>query len=211
MKDITTSEYFFYGCADYSEFSEIKSQYALYDPTSERFVLTSKFPNVLQLVATLFSGKISLRVCRLHTASNFTPNLLDNTCCTNWTLKNKDDILISRTIDYHITDSVYNVQEIIPSKPLDGPELIIDNIEFLMATYHWVSHAETGRSVFFGDADPFYRTELVLNGLMDLPLEITPTVVKMRTIHSIIFNETDYAIAKEKVESLIKGFRGLME
>lgn len=211
MSNLSESPYFFYGSADYNEFSEIKSQYALYDPISERFVLTSKFSHVLHTVSLLWSGRLSLRLCSLHNAKNFRDDLVDNTCCTNWSLKNKEDILIARPISTHITQEVYKVHEIVPSENLIDDELILENREYLMATYHWISPAESGKAVYFNKSDHFYRTEFELQGLIDLPIELTPSAKMLRQIHNIIFAEPEFSIAKEKIESLIAGFEGIQE
>jgi len=205
MVDITTSEYFFNGSAD-CEGNTNYAQYGLYEPFSNRFVLVSKFPDALRRVATLFSGRVSLRLCQLHSAVNFESKLIDNTCCTSWTIENLSGYNALKGYREHINMDIFNVKRLGPAESLNEPELIIDNIEYLMATYHWVNYSEREYSLMH-ITDPFVSAELELNSHVSLPLELSPTSLATKELHDIIFTEPDFNIAKLKVEKILGNYK----
>jgi len=202
MTDITKSKYFFYGSANYNKKTDEYVQYGLYDPITDRFVLISQFCDALHKIAMLFSSRLSLRLCRLTTASNFSANLIDNTCCFNWTIKNRDNLTISRKIGEHITSKLYNVLEFSTAETLSTKELIVDNREYLLAAYDWVTDNEK-KSWLLYKTDPFYFSELELSAVITLPLELSSTAKDINDVYDIIYSEFDFNIAREKIETIL--------
>lgn len=66
--------------------------YGLYSPISDCFYFVYHNYRILQEVRVLLSSKFDLHIVRLDTAENWTPNLVDNECCENWTWANKQDL-----------------------------------------------------------------------------------------------------------------------
>lgn len=205
MNDMINSKYFFYGSA-ISRPGQGFSQYALYEPISDRFVMTSQFPNSLVTVLRLFAGKASLRLCRLSSAVNFNPTLLDNTCCLNWTIADKTNLVVSRGIDNHITADIYDVTELTASKELVEPELIVENQEYLFAVYNWTTFEER-RDWLLLATDGFFETENDLCSMIELPMEISQTTKDLQEVYNIIFTELDFSAAKERVETILMKYK----
>jgi len=200
MKNILNSEYFFYGSAVYNEAKNHYIQYALYEPISDRFVLTSKSEEVLKLLAILFSSRLKLFVCELHYASNFNPNLIDNSCCLNWTIKDKEKFIISASVNEFVDTSIYTVKKLVEANNINSFELILSNQEYLLASVHWVSDSEKGD--IFHNHIPFFQNELQLNSYVNLPLKLSSSSEKMKKIFDIIYSEFNFDVAKEKIKSL---------
>ena len=85
-------EYFFYGYPKYKN----ENIYALYQPVTDCFLLCTSNLHTANNVKILLSSKYSLYTVKLNSASNYQPNIIDNTCCENWTLSNRDEMLINR-------------------------------------------------------------------------------------------------------------------
>ena len=204
-RDITESEYFFYGSADKDKNENHYAQYGLYDPISNRFVLVSKFYEALNTVAMLWAGRLSLRICKLHSADNFEPTLIDNSCCTSWAISNLEDMQIFRGLKSNIDTKVFPVSHLVLAEPT-GPELIVDNLEYLMATYIWTTDEER-RFWLMSLTDPFYQTELSISSYVELPLNLSPTACDIKKVHNIIFTGADFSTVKEQVESVLKSYK----
>lgn len=74
-------DYFFWGCGE-------SVQYGLYSSVVDRFVSVGTDVALFEHVVFLMSSKIKLLIVPLHCAPNFTSNLIDNTCCTQWSVIN---------------------------------------------------------------------------------------------------------------------------
>lgn len=203
MDNIERSAYFFYG------FPECKNnkctQYGLWEPVTDRLVLVGPSDESLKLTALLFSGKLSLFVVRIDTASNFTPTIVDNSCCTDWTIANKGDIRISRHIGDLIGMPITQVTQLIPSAVLSEPELIVDNREFLLAAHYW-SAAESNSTWPKRKLDGFSTAELYLSSAVNLPMPVSQTYEDIKRVHDIIFTETDFTAAKRQIKEIINPY-----
>lgn len=198
MTDIQDSEYFFHGSA-----AEDGSQYGLYEPITDRIIMTSRFPNALETVAFLFFGRYNFYVIKLSTADNFQPNLIDNLCCTNWTIANKSDIRANADIrKLHEEKTVIPVKSLVQVGPIDHNELVYKDIEYLMAAYYWTTTEE--RELKISHFEPFSKTELSIQSFLTLPVPLSGTNDAVRKMHDIIFTEYDFATAKRQIDEIIK-------
>lgn len=91
---------------------------ALYQPVLDRFLLVLDNLAVAREVRMLASGRYALHICDLRSARNYTPNLVDNTVCSQWSLSNPQDISVWRDFLGEIT-SVDLCQELGPVQNFD--------------------------------------------------------------------------------------------
>ena len=71
----------------------------LYQPRLNRFLLTVTNIQHAQDIALIAAGRYPLFMVDLVTASNYSKNLIDNTCCENWSLPGQQ-IVPTRLRDY---------------------------------------------------------------------------------------------------------------
>jgi hypothetical protein len=81
--------YFFWGCGE-------PIQYGLYSPVADRLVCVRKDYELFEYIVFLMSSKIRLLIVPLHLSPNFNPDLIDNTCCTQWSIVNWPPQALSR-------------------------------------------------------------------------------------------------------------------
>jgi hypothetical protein len=87
------SEYFRLGYPG----SDYPTQIALWEPVLDRFLLVlCDHPTVIKNIQMIASSRYLLIECDLSSADNYSPNLIDNSCCEQWTLGNKKDIKTSK-------------------------------------------------------------------------------------------------------------------
>lgn len=67
-------------------------QYGLYQPVLDCFLLTTADLDIAKQLVMVASSRYDLQICNLSTAENYAENLIDNQCCHNWTLSNKNEI-----------------------------------------------------------------------------------------------------------------------
>jgi hypothetical protein len=125
-------------------------QFGLWEPVLDRFLLVGVDPQNINDLRMIASSRYLLFVCDLSEAANYTPNLLDNSCCENWTLSNKKSIELGK-FARHIN-------------PVKVEELILchSNIEWnvesekswLLFAYHWLKflkHLKVNSQWYFYD------------------------------------------------------------
>ena len=66
----------------------------LYQPVLGCFLLTLCDAQQAREIMLLASARYSLYLVDLTCAKNYQPNVIDNDCCQNWTISNKEDISI---------------------------------------------------------------------------------------------------------------------
>ena len=195
-----SSKHFFIGAAADVSGAGIE-QYGLYEIITDRFVLTSKYPEVLQTIAILFSSRFTLLVCKLDTASNFSEKLIDNLCCTNWTMQDTN-ITVNRAIDDYAQPAIYDVQELIAARtPTNPNELIIKDIDYLMITYHWLTCNEghTRRM----NSQLFVKTEFMVSGYLTLPMPVSRTTAVLQELYKLTYEEFNLVDSRKRIEELI--------
>jgi hypothetical protein len=82
------NQYFDWG----SPGTDQKHQIGLWEPVLDRFLLVGIDPQITDNIRMIASSRYLLFACDLATATNYAPNLIDNSCCENWTLVNKKSI-----------------------------------------------------------------------------------------------------------------------
>jgi hypothetical protein len=72
-------KYFFWGCGQ-------PVQFGLYSPVMDRLVCVDDNSRLFEYVIFLLSSKIRLLIVPLHCAPNFKVGMIDNTCCSQWSI-----------------------------------------------------------------------------------------------------------------------------
>jgi hypothetical protein len=85
---MNTEEFFDWGCP--TEYNNI--QIGLWQPSLDQFLLVLCDVAMAEQLKLIASPRYDLFVCKLNSADNYFHNLVDNSCCENWTLSNKKDI-----------------------------------------------------------------------------------------------------------------------
>lgn len=80
-------------------------QYGLWSPVLDRFLLVLCDKEFGTTIKYLSSSRYSLYLVDLSTSSNYEAGMIDNSCCSNWTIANKKDIKLSRPQDYDLVDA----------------------------------------------------------------------------------------------------------
>lgn len=77
-------------------------QIGIWSPVLDRFLLVLCDREFSTTIKYLCSSRYSLYLFDLSTSANYTPTLIDNSCCQNWTISNRKDIKLSRPHDYDL-------------------------------------------------------------------------------------------------------------
>lgn len=90
-------KYFDWGIA-----TNLETQYGLWSPVLDRFLLVVCDKDFGTTIKYLSSSRYSLFLFDLSTSDNYTTSLIDNSCCQHWTIANKTDIKLSKPQDYDV-------------------------------------------------------------------------------------------------------------
>ena len=102
----------------YFDFGAPNSQglhYGLWEPVLNRFLLILSDVERAKTIKFLASSRYKLFLIDLTTASNYSVNLIDNSCCENWSLGNRGDISIihpSRYVDPILSQTLVQVDPV---------------------------------------------------------------------------------------------------
>lgn len=87
------NKYFDYGCPA----SPNGHHYGLYQLAIDRILFTVEELDLAQQISLIMSSRYNLYLYDLSRAKNYEPNLIDNDCCINWTVSNKDQIQVTHS------------------------------------------------------------------------------------------------------------------
>ncbi len=196
---MTRSPYFFYGSAldQPVESSGRLQQFALYSPVPGRFCLAYHDREILKEVAKLFSSRYNLRLCRLDSAGNFRPNLIDNEVCFHWSPESSQGMGFTRFISPD--DFLYDVKKLKYYEDCPTDELIYQDREYFWAAVNWIS--------FFNQScfDPFYKPWVEdMRSYIDFPLPTHPLHKLKTEIFSVIYHEFDFVAAEYAIKQLLE-------
>jgi len=109
-------------------------QIGLWEPVLDRFLLISVDPQITNDIRMIASSRYLLFACDLTKATNYTPNLIDNSCCENWTLANKKSIEIGKFTQYL---NPIKVDELTPCHSSVDWNVELEK-SWLMFAHHWL-------------------------------------------------------------------------
>jgi hypothetical protein len=157
--------------------------FALYQPVDDCFLLTvdcdAGQAREIQLLA---SARYSLFVVDLKTADNYALNLIDNSCCQNWTLGNRSDVAVGAagTPQIIAARSLLNI-------PAMEPDLQ-DEKQYLQTVWHYIKYLE---SVQHRNSKSIHDW---IDGVLDLDfqdLEYQETKNLIKKIKRVLYLGTD--------------------
>jgi hypothetical protein len=112
--------------------------FALYQPVNDCFMLTVDCDaDRAREIKLLASARYSLFVVDLKTANNYDLNLIDNTCCHDWTLSNRSDVGVGSADKPQIiaARSLLNI-------PAMEPDLQYEK-QYLQTVWHCIKYLES--------------------------------------------------------------------
>lgn len=186
-------EYFFWGCGKLV-------QYGLYSPVTERILFVDDDIDVLEYVMFLMSSKIRLLIVPLHTATNFNINLIDNTCCTQWSITNWPVHSLEGKFDLATNRKRFIVDQC--GQLVEKSNKILSDVQnFIFLSYFVIKF-------FKFSHNSLYR---IFSNLIKLPFSDFDDIKKIEyQCYQIIYSSTDYELAKEKTKRLYDQVKDLL-
>jgi hypothetical protein len=178
-------KYFFWGCGQ-------PTQFGLYSPVMDRLVCVDDNYQVFEYVVFLLSSKIRLLIVPLHHAPNFKIDLVDNTCCSQWSITNWPRQSLNSKFGCPITKEnfFFDTCGDLVSKPNKN---LIDIQNFILLSCHVLKLFKFSRNCQ-------YR---IFSNLIELPFHNYEQIKQIEfKCNQIIYLYSDYAAAKEKIEPL---------
>jgi hypothetical protein len=129
--------------------------YALYQPVLECFLLVVNDIDTAQRLKAYAPARYQVTVVRIDQAVNYTPNLIDNEVCEQWTLVNKNDVNLFE----NDSQGVVIASELTPAT-IGVPWDLIKEKQWLLALMFYIK--------FFDQItkDSYYKhVELAMNNL----------------------------------------------
>jgi hypothetical protein len=199
-----SSAYFFFGSA-YGGDSGPSRQYGLYNFVVGRFVLVHHDQMILNTVKKLFSSRYHLILCALHTAQNFSDNLIDNSVCYNWAIHNASSLRATRFPEFDI--DAFPCELLMELDEFDKGEQIWKDREYFWMAACYVALltkdiARLGRyHSFISEELPIYASKAF--GDIDSP----NAIFQLRhEIYRQCYQIFDFAKAETKIQLLVKNF-----
>jgi len=195
-------------------------QYGLYDMITNRIVITYHEPHILEFVSNLFSSRVDLKLVNLSTAENFTNNLIDNTCCMNWTVSNHIELTSIRS-GLRINSKIAKAKKLIKSDTTIDFSLLEDTspyLQYCLATVVWFDdNIKNLISEYTGIQELTYKDYdyLFQNIFLELPFQgnqssqlgsLTKMIRDRKKVFNIIYNEFDFDIAQIKCNEIINQY-----
>jgi hypothetical protein len=140
------------------------------------------------------SSKIRLLIVPLHLAPNFEINLIDNTCCTNWSIKDWPAKSLDLKFNFPKTKENFFVDQCgnLTEKPNKD---LVEIQNFIFLSYQVLRLFKFSRNYQ-------YR---IFSNLIKLPFEDFDQLKDIEfNCNQIIYLCNNYAEAKEKIEPLCK-------
>lgn len=194
------SEWFFYGSpAQNQHANHAYSQLGLYSPMIDRLVVVFDDEEVLRRISVCWSSRCQLVLCELATAANFAVNLIDNSCCMNWTIADKQNLRWTQFPDFDRPPFV--VQQLLPTScEVDQQDILVQNLEYLWASITWL-WIEKNQKIRKHRVVPKYMTDC-----LDLPCSTPENADLARAIENTIYTEFDFAEARKKIARLFANY-----
>jgi hypothetical protein len=177
--------YFFWGCGE-------KTQFGLYSPVMDRLVCVDSDHTILEYIVFLMSSKIRLLVVPLHLAPNFSVDLIDNTCCTQWTITNwpnqslDQKFIFPRRRENFFFDTCGNLLE-------KSNKNLVEIQNFIFLSYRVLK-------LFKFSKNYQYR---IFSNLVKLPFDEFEQIKEIEyKCNQLIYLKNDYVSAKAEIEYL---------
>jgi hypothetical protein len=189
-----SDKFFEYGYPD----DPAKPHYGLYQPVLDRFVFTIDDLEIAKKIKDLMSSRFSLYIFDLTLAENHAHTLLDNTCCENWSIDNKQDIRLTHS---YRDESILKPNMLIPVDRSCDWDLQAEK-DWMQAIWHWSLFQSQLENVFY----PWYRVEQFVDQMLLLDTESNYRTISEfgNLTKSLFYLERDYATVISKIKSTIE-------
>lgn len=193
------SEWFFYGSAMPKPSLHAYNQFALYSPVIDRFVMVFDDAELLRRISVCWSSRCQLILCELGGADNFEPDLIDNTCCLNWSMSDTQHLPWTRWPNFD--RAPYQVQQLVyHSCGIDPSDLLIQNLPYLWASITWL-WIEKNQLVPEHHIVPKHMMPC-----LDLPCGLPTNADLAQDLARIIHSEMDFDVARDRVKQLFADY-----
>jgi len=194
------SPWFFYGAPSKVQQQHREySQFALYNAVVDRFVVTFHDEKTLRKISVLWSNRCNLILCQLGQCDNFSPILIDNSVCTQWTVDDTRELGWTRFPDFDAPPYMVRNLKQLPG-PLDRDDILFKNLEYLWASTKWIWTAQNLRSSYR------YIVDMEIFKNMNMPVPLPPRFDLSAEIEKIIYRELDFAEACRQTEILFNEY-----
>lgn len=188
---ITDFKYFHWGL--YPANSPV---YGLYEPITDCFLLILNSLETARTLKYILSSRYAIYLCRLDSASNFSSDLIDNSCCENWSFANKDKDLI---IDQNLLNSeIITVEELCRSASKKVWDIDKEKRWCLFCQYivqHFIENPHSQYSQIMGVVSRFLKFEEFYNDMtaMELQHKILP----------VLYFGSDVSVASQEIKQIV--------
>jgi hypothetical protein len=181
--------YFFWGCGR-------PIQYGLYSPVTDRVVCVDDDYHLFEHVMFLLSGKIRLLIVPLHYAPNFKIDLIDNTCCTKWSITNWNPESLRPKFSVPVFKKHFFFDSC--GDLIEKPHKDLTEIQnFIFLSYHVLKFFKLNQQL---NQNYQYR---IFSNLIKLPFNDFSQIKDIELeCNRVIYLSDNYTAAKEKIESL---------
>lgn len=162
--------------------------YGLFQPVLDRFVLTLADYQQAWQICRLTSSKFPLYVCELSSAENYTPTLIDNTCCENWTMGSTSVI----TAGYPV-----QIDRLEPSTVM--PSDIGEIKQQVFRAYYWTSFIGYLRDHIFPHHDAVMFVREMFDETADDQYQKLASIIQ--DIHRRIYFDTNSESIQQLIDS----------
>jgi hypothetical protein len=203
-----TTPYFFFGSALRHESGEIK-QYGLYNFVIGRFVLIHHDPLILNTVKKLFSSRYQLILFCLHTAENFSDELIDNQVCYSWSIHSEYSLRSTRFPEFD-TDPIECRRLLELDTAVDEQEQIWKDRDYfwMVACYVKFLTKDIGK-LGLGNYHTFISEELPFYASTEFNTIDQPNlIVELRQkIYSTFYQNFDREAAESQIKMILENIK----
>lgn len=125
--------------------------YGLWEPVTARFFFVIREKAHAQSLKLIASSRYSLFVTDIRVAKNYHHNIIDNNCCHNWTLSNRQDIM---TVMLGNCNRVTAIDQLVPSVPESGWDLAYE-MQYLQLCLWWLKYIDYCKNLNWYTFDRF--------------------------------------------------------
>jgi hypothetical protein len=152
-------KYFIHGCATATE----EPLYALYEPVLDCFLHLTTSLKLANLLKKILSSRYDLHVCCINNAVNYKLNLLDNLVCQNWTIDNRNNIVIANDPMYPA--GIISVTKLLEKTNKTSSWDIDKEKQWIFICSNWIRFLEELKNSIH------YQTDTILNKFLNLTVK----------------------------------------
>jgi len=175
---------------------------ALYQPTLDAFVLVLDDLAQAACVSNLLTSRYYTVIVCLDSAENYLPNLIDNTCCEQWTCKGQPINTITNA-PWHI--EALPIKRLEPAPPTDW--CTITEKKWAQLVWFWVRELDKIKH----QCVPFYHQQKFAMEIFDVPeLDFKTALDKYHrlriAVYRTLFSGSDITETNQHIAEILSQF-----